>query len=139
MKLKLTWKNEMGPRSRKAHLLLIGPNGELTWFRDESIPKKVAVLSTAYKKNGKWSHTVFDLQLAEGWRALSFHDGWETGRLSEGLARALGSASDALDAILAKLPGATPESLRAAVEELGAKKTLEYWASAATAIEALGD
>ena len=45
---------------------------------------------TDYEKNGKWSHTTYRLDVADGIRHISGMTGWETGRFVEGLASAVG-------------------------------------------------
>lgn len=84
-----TWSNEMGSRSRRAWLLLV--KGEkIVNFTGQNIPGVVVIRGTDYRKNGKWSHTTFRLELAQGVQAISGRDGWETGRFVEGLHAAVG-------------------------------------------------
>lgn len=80
----MEWSNKIGSRERKPWLLLI-KNGKVTPFAGESIPGLVAVVGSQYEKCGKWSHTTFALELADGVSAISGRDGWETGRFIEGL------------------------------------------------------
>lgn len=84
----MTWSDEMGSRSRKAWLLLLKGEQVLN-FTVQSIPGVVVVRGTEYKKNGKWSHTTFRLELATGVRAISGYDGWETGKFVEGIRSAV--------------------------------------------------
>lgn len=85
----ISWSNEMGSRGRRPFLLLI--KGEtITTFDGTSIPGIVVVRGTDYRKNGKWSHTTYRLELAQGVRAISGRDGWETGKFVEGLHAAVG-------------------------------------------------
>lgn len=79
-----TWDNKMGSRSRTAWLLLI-KNGTVHVFKGETIRGVCAIVGTDYKKQGKWSHTTFRMELAPGVRAIPGMDGWETGRFVEGL------------------------------------------------------
>lgn len=80
----ISWSNEMGSRGRRPFLLLIKVE-TITTFDGTSIPGIVVVRGTDYRKNGKWSHTTFRLELAQGVRVISGRDGWETGRFVEGL------------------------------------------------------
>jgi hypothetical protein len=80
----LTWSDKMGSRSRSAWLLLI-KNGTVNVFQGETIRGICAIIGTDYKKQGKWSHTTYRLELAPGVRAVPGMDGWETGRFVEGL------------------------------------------------------
>lgn len=91
----ITWSDKMGSRSRRAWLLLI-KGEEIKDFKGGTIPGIVVVRGTDYSKNGKWSHTTFRLELAQGVRAISGLDGWETGRFVEGLRSAV-SFGQAID------------------------------------------
>ena len=91
----ITYSDGIGSRSRRPFLILI--KGEaITTFKGETIPGIVVVRGTDYSKNGKWSHTTFRLELAQGVRAISGRDGWETGKFVEGLrsAASFGSPVD---------------------------------------------
>lgn len=84
-----TWSDSIGSRGRKAWMLLI-KGEQITSFKGENIPGVVVIRGTDYTKNGKWSHTTFRLELADGVRAISGMDGWETGRFVEGLRSSVG-------------------------------------------------
>ncbi len=84
------WDDRQGHRDRKAWALLI-TTGRVLPFTGSSIPGMVAVLGTTYRKDGKWSHTTYRLELAAGVRLITGRDGWEQGSFAEGLAAATGS------------------------------------------------
>lgn len=85
----------MGSRSRSAWLLLV-KGEEIISFAEKTMSGWVVVQGTDYSKNGKWSHTTFRLELANGVRAIAGHNGWETGRFVEGLRSAV-SGSGPID------------------------------------------
>lgn len=85
----ITWSNGIGSRGRNPFLLFVRGD-EVIVFREENIPGVVVVRGTDYTKNGKWSHTTYRLELANGIRHIAGRDGWETGRFVEGLASAVG-------------------------------------------------
>lgn len=87
----ITWSDELGSRSRRAWLLLLPSDGSIHLFVGDSIPGVAAVVGSDYTQNGKWSHNTYRLLLAPGVRAISGHNGWETGSFREGLATALQS------------------------------------------------
>lgn len=88
------WSNQIGSRGREAWLLLVGPGDRVTRFRGASIPAVAAVTGSGFRKNGKWSSTTYRITLATGVRPVAGRDGWETGRLDEGLAAASGRPCD---------------------------------------------
>lgn len=92
--MKITWSNKMGPRSRTAWALIVGPGDQVERFTGNSIPGKVAVLGSDFVKDGKWSHTTYRLQLAQGVRFLPGRMGWGTGTFVEGLSSATGKTTD---------------------------------------------
>lgn len=84
----IQWSDGMGHRSRAAFFLFV-KGDEVLVFHGEDIPGVVVVRGTDYRKNGKWSHTTYRLQIADGIRCIAGHQGWETGRFVEGLAAAV--------------------------------------------------
>lgn len=113
----LTYSDGIGSRSRRPWLLLI--KGEtIAAFKGENIPGTVVVRGTDYQKNGKWSHTTFRLELAQGVRAISGRDGWETGKFVEGLRSAV-SFGQAIDtwADVANAMGVSVPSVMAFLKE----------------------
>lgn len=112
----ITWSDGIGSRSRHPFLLFV-KGDEVVVFRGENIEGVVVVRGTDYTKNGKWSHTTYRLQLADGIRHIDGRDGWETGRFVEGLASAVGCKtpdtwSDTAKALGISVPSAM-EFLRA--------------------------
>lgn len=85
----IEWSDGLGSRSRSPFLLFVRGD-EVIVFRGESISGVVVVRGTDYTKNGKWSHTTYRLQLADGIRHIAGRSGWETGRFVEGLGSAVG-------------------------------------------------
>jgi len=61
----LVWSNQVGSRGRCAWLLFI-KGDEIISFTGRDIPGVVVVCDTTYKEVGKWSHTTYYLQLADG-------------------------------------------------------------------------
>lgn len=103
---KITWSDRIGSRSRAAWLLLI-KGDEVIVFRGETIPGVVAVRGTQYTKEGKWSHTTYSLELANGIRHIAGRDGWETGRFVEGL----GVQNDIWPEVASKLGVSVPSAM----------------------------
>lgn len=107
----LVWSDLLGSRSREAWLLLVkGENVHV--FTGQGIAGVVVVRGTDYKKNGKWSHTTYRLELLPGVRAIPGRDGWETNRFTEGLQAAvhrrdpIDTWSDVASALGISVPGA---------------------------------
>jgi len=131
----IKWSNEPGPRSRGAWLIL-RKGEELREFKGETIPGWVVVVSSRFTKNGKWSHTTYQLALGAGVVAIPGRTGWETGRWTEGvqaatgkptgtwseLAVALGVSEDAVRAFVTANYPKTGERLTQTEKELAALK-----------------
>lgn len=81
--------DKIGSRGRRSWLLLI-KNDEITVFGGETVKGMVVVKGSDYHKAGKWSCTTYRLVIADDVRVIVGRDGWETGRVTEGL----GSACD---------------------------------------------
>jgi hypothetical protein len=81
----IEWSNQLGSRSRRAWLLVIGPGDQIEVFQGTSIPGKLVIVSDQYQQNGKWSCTTYQLELAPGVSLIEGKDGWETGTLREAL------------------------------------------------------
>lgn len=109
------WSNEPGPRSRGAWLIL-RKDGELREFKGETIQSWVVVVSSRYTKNGKWSHTTYQLALGAGVVAIPGRNGWETGRWTEGVQSATGKPADTWQELAVAL-GVSEDSARAFVSE----------------------
>jgi hypothetical protein len=88
----IIWSDGMGHRGRSPFLLFI-KGDQVIPFAGSNIPGVAVVLGTDYTKNGKWSHTTYRIQVADGVRHIAGKNGWETGRFSEGLASAVGCAT----------------------------------------------
>lgn len=80
----IEWSDELGSRSRQPWLILVA-NGQLYTFKGKDIPGVVAISSSRYVKNGKWSHTNYKLALAEGVREYPGKQGWNDGTYREGI------------------------------------------------------
>lgn len=89
----IKWSDQMGHRDRKAGLLIIS-DGRPYWFVGGS-DRHVRVLSATWQKDGKWSHTTYEIELAPGVRAYPAHQGWESGKWREGLAAAISLPANA--------------------------------------------
>jgi len=59
------------PAGRRPRLYL-AKGGEVRKFTGENIPGFCAIAASRYRKNGKWSNTTYQLDLAPGIRALHF-------------------------------------------------------------------
>lgn len=105
----IKWSNQIGSRDRSAWLLFVRGD-EIIPFGGQDIPGVVVVRGTDYEKSGKWSHTTFRLQLADGIREIAGRDGWETGRFVEGLGSAVGHATPDTWADTAKALGVSVPS-----------------------------
>lgn len=85
----IEWSDGIGSRGRSPFLLFI-KGDEIVSFGGHAIEGVVVVRGTDYTKNGKWSHTTYRLQVADGVRHIAGRSGWETGRFIEGLGSAVG-------------------------------------------------
>ena len=86
----IEWSDRQGHRDRHAWAVLVLADETLVPFTGASILGVVAVIGDTYCKDGKWSHTTYRLQVFPGVRFLAGHDGWNTGRRTEGIASAVG-------------------------------------------------
>lgn len=109
-KKNITWSDEIGSRGRKPFLLFVRGDEIIPFRGGENINGVVVVRGTDYTKNGKWSHTTYRLELADGIRHIAGRDGWETGRFVEGLASAVGCATPDTWADTAKALGVSVPS-----------------------------
>ncbi len=89
---KIEWSNGIGNRSRSSWLLFVRGD-QVIPFNGENITGVVVISGTDSEKAGKWSHTTYRLQIADGIRVIAGRDGWETGRFVEGLGAATGCAT----------------------------------------------
>lgn len=88
--MEFEWSDQMGSRERSAWLLLV-QGDDVRRFTGGSIPGVCVVVGNDYRKDGKWSHNTHRLSLAPDVRAIPGHDGWETGRFTEGIGDAVGA------------------------------------------------
>jgi len=105
----IEYSDGIGSRGRNPFLLFVRGD-EIISFAGSDIAGVVVVRGTDYTKNGKWSHTTYRLQLADGIRHIAGRSGWETGRFVEGLASAVGCATPDTWADTAKALGVSVPS-----------------------------
>lgn len=87
----IKWNDGIGNRGRRSKLL-IGKGDQVVEFVGQSVPGLVAVRSSKYEKNGKWSNTDYILVLSPGaWHHIESQS-WEEGEFFHGCA----SPSDAV-------------------------------------------
>jgi hypothetical protein len=86
--------DRQGNRDRQTRLLVIPAEGPVYWFAGGS-DSAVTVTGKQYTKDGKWSHTTWDLEVSDGVRTLVVRQGWESGKWREGFCDALGLPSAA--------------------------------------------
>lgn len=73
------WNDELGSRSRKPACLVVTPEGKVFRFIGEDIDGVVKVLNRNYKKNGKWSHTIFSCGSPDGTKIMAWRQSFEDG------------------------------------------------------------
>ena len=105
----IEWSDGIGSRGRSPFLLFIRGD-EIIPFAGSDISGVVVVRGTDYTKQGKWSHTTYRLQVADGVRHIAGRSGWETGRFVEGLGSAVGCATPDTWADTAKALGVSVPS-----------------------------
>jgi len=105
----ITWSDGIGSRGRNPFLIFVRGD-EIIPFAGNDIAGVVVVRGTDYTKNGKWSHTTYRLQLADGIRHIAGRSGWETGRFVEGLGSAVGCSTPDTWADTAKALGVSVPS-----------------------------
>jgi len=106
----ITYSNRQGKRDRVAFLVFV-KEGVLTPFSGVSIPGFCAVVGDHFTKDGKWSHTTYQIALAAGVTAIQGHSGWGTGLMSEGVAAATSRPANSWAELAAAL-GATLDSVQ---------------------------
>jgi hypothetical protein len=95
----IEWSSMMRNRSRTPQLLVLS-EGKLEVFQGKSIPGKVVVTGSHYKKNGKWSGTTYQLVVGKGTILVDYcrpFDGW--GQTWSDLAMSLKPLNGEIDAI----------------------------------------
>ena len=96
--------------------LYLAKGGEVKKFAGENIPGYCAIVTAKYEKNGKWSNTTYQLELAPGVRPLYFlsplHGTWGDNLGSWGeVAETLGLPVDVAQTIIRNEYRATAERL----------------------------
>lgn len=107
--MNIEWSDKMGARRRDPFLLFV-KGDEIIPFAGSNIGGVVVVRGTDYEQAGKWSHTTYRLQVADGIRYIAGREGWETGRFVEGLGSAVGCATPDTWADTAKALGVSVPS-----------------------------
>lgn len=72
--------DRVGARGRLHKNLIVVPGEGIVKFAGESIPPRCTIVSVGYKKDGKWSHTSWTLELAPDTYLVVFDQNWETGK-----------------------------------------------------------
>lgn len=72
------YSDRIGSRNRRSMLIVYCKN-EILVFNGEDIPTVLAIRSSNFTKDGKWSHTTYDLSLAAGWKFSSLTQDWNNG------------------------------------------------------------
>jgi hypothetical protein len=95
----IQWSSEMRNRSRTPQLLVLS-EGKLNVFQGKSIPGKVVVTGSHYKKNGKWSGTTYQLVTGKDTILIDYckpFDGW--GQTWNDLSKSLKPLNGEIDVI----------------------------------------
>lgn len=77
-----TFNDRLGSRSlRHMNLLVASCDGQqvIFEFAGKSVPGVLTVIKDEYEKNGKWSHTTWTVELAEGVQSFVWSQDWEQG------------------------------------------------------------
>ena len=72
--------DKLSSRDRQHVNLLVCPNRGILKFEGRSIPPALKVVNESYKKDGKWSHTTWDCEVAEGYLLLPYSQYFANGR-----------------------------------------------------------
>ncbi len=114
----IRWSDGLRNRGRSP-LLFLCREGQWVRFAGKPIPGTLAVLSSKYEKNGKWSHTSYELAVSASAVAVDFcqpFDGWGATMvdLAGGCKVLCGIGMDAVQALegllTAKLVGQDPST-----------------------------
>ena len=79
----VSFSDKIGRRGRRSvSLLVVEAEGQrvIVEFTGKTIPGVCRVLRWDYLKNGKWSHSTWQVELEQGVRAAGLSQDWETGR-----------------------------------------------------------
>lgn len=71
--------DQIGNRGRAQMRLLLVPGAGIVEFTGESIAPVCRVLSQSFEKNGKWSATTWEVELADGCQLVSYFQDFGTG------------------------------------------------------------
>lgn len=81
--MKMYFDDKLGHRARNHQNLLAGrlPDGKqvIFQFTGQSVPGVITVIKKDYSKNGKWSYTAWECELADGVIGFVRSQDWETG------------------------------------------------------------
>lgn len=70
----LQWNDGLLNGGRRPHLMVIDPrDGSVVEFLGENIPQLLAITSSDYQQNGKWSNTTFRFRLGTGVVAVAMN------------------------------------------------------------------
>lgn len=72
--------DKLSSRFRQHVNLLVCPNSGILKFEGRSIPPALKVVNESYKKDGNWSHTTWDCEVAEGYLLLPYSQDFANGR-----------------------------------------------------------
>ena len=72
--------DKLSSRFRHHVNLLVCPNSGILKFEGRSIPPALKVVNESYKKDGHWSHTTWDCEVAEGYLLLPYSQDFANGR-----------------------------------------------------------
>lgn len=72
--------DKLSSRGRQHINLLVCPNRGILKFEGRSIPPALKVVNESYKKDGMWSHTTWDCEVAEGYLLLPYSQDFANGR-----------------------------------------------------------
>ena len=75
--------DKMGSRSLRhlnCFVAQVGDEQFISEFKGDTIPGVITVIRKDYCKNGKWSHTIWQVEPAEGVHIFTIGQDWETGK-----------------------------------------------------------
>lgn len=111
--------NQLGSRALKHVNLLLVPQQGIVEFQGRDIPPVARVLKESYKKDGKWSHYTWTVEIPDEFELLPFSQDWETGKYFP-----VNTWPEAIDRLNSKLDGKparlgiSPEQMERAIRSL---------------------
>ncbi|MBU0501465.1 MAG: hypothetical protein KJ558_10240 [Gammaproteobacteria bacterium] len=78
--MKTTWNDRQGSRDCLAICVIVTMEGDIHSFTGKSIPGVCHGVAVAHEKNGKWSHTTWEITHAETTSVVQFRQDWGTGQ-----------------------------------------------------------